>query len=174
MMTKNYRGYPDLHEHLEALRAKNLLITIDQPVNKDSELHPLVRWQFVGGMPEADRKAFLFNHVIDSHGRKFDMPVLVGAMAGNRAIYSAGMGVAIDQIAARWDQAIAHPIAPVLVTDADCQEVVWMGDDLIGPGRGLDSLPIPISSPGFDAAPTLTATNVITVDPETGVQNMGT
>ena len=174
MMTKNYRGYPDLHEHLAALRAKNLLITIDQPVNKDSELHPLVRWQFVGGMPEADRKAFLFNHVIDSHGRKFDMPVLVGAMAGNRAIYSAGMGVAIDQIAARWDQAIAHPIAPVLVTDADCQEVVWMGDDLIGPGRGLDSLPIPISSPGFDAAPTLTATNVITVDPETGVQNMGT
>ena len=35
-------------------------------------------------------------------------------------------------------------------------------------------LPIPVSTPGFDSAPTLTATNVITRDPETGVQNMGT
>jgi 4-hydroxy-3-polyprenylbenzoate decarboxylase len=35
-------------------------------------------------------------------------------------------------------------------------------------------LPIPVSTPGFDSAPTLTATNVITRDPETLVQNMGT
>ena len=41
-------------------------------------------------------------------------------------------------------------------------------------GNGLDRLPIPISTPGFDSAPTLTATNVITRDPDTGVQNMGT
>jgi UbiD family decarboxylase len=45
---------------------------------------------------------------------------------------------------------------------------------LQGEGRGLDRLPIPISTPGFDSAPTLTATNVITRDPETGIQNMGT
>ncbi len=31
-----------------------------------------------------------------------------------------------------------------------------------------------MSTPGFDSAPTLTATNVITRDPETGIQNMGT
>ena len=49
-----------------------------------------------------------------------------------------------------------------------------MGDALKGPGNGLDSLPIPVSTPGFDSAPTLTATNVITKDPETGVQNQGT
>jgi 4-hydroxy-3-polyprenylbenzoate decarboxylase len=45
---------------------------------------------------------------------------------------------------------------------------------LLGEGNGLDMLPIPISTPGFDSAPTLTATNVITRDPVTGVQNMGT
>jgi 4-hydroxy-3-polyprenylbenzoate decarboxylase len=45
---------------------------------------------------------------------------------------------------------------------------------LKGEGKGLDSLPIPISTPGFDSAPTLTATNVVTRDPETGIQNMGT
>ena len=48
------------------------------------------------------------------------------------------------------------------------------GQDLEGPGNGLDSLPMPISTPGFDAAPYITMTGVITRDPETGVQNMGT
>ena len=48
------------------------------------------------------------------------------------------------------------------------------GKDLEGPGRGLESLPIPISTPGFDAAPYLTATCVITRDPDSGIQNIGT
>jgi 4-hydroxy-3-polyprenylbenzoate decarboxylase len=48
------------------------------------------------------------------------------------------------------------------------------GDDLLGEGNGLDALPIPVSTPGFDGAPTLTATNCITKHPDTGVQNMGT
>jgi UbiD family decarboxylase len=51
---------------------------------------------------------------------------------------------------------------------------VLTGAALKGEGKGLDALPIPISTPGFDSAPTLTATNVITKDPETGVQNHGT
>ena len=42
------------------------------------------------------------------------------------------------------------------------------------PGEGLARLPVPISTPGFDSAPYLTATLCITRDPETGVQNMGT
>ena len=41
-------GYPDLHEHLQKLEEEGLLITINEPVNKDTELHPLVRWQFRG------------------------------------------------------------------------------------------------------------------------------
>ena len=48
------------------------------------------------------------------------------------------------------------------------------GEALQGEGSGLDALPIPVSTPGFDSAPTLTATNVITRDPETGIQNHGT
>ncbi len=42
------------------------------------------------------------------------------------------------------------------------------------PGGGLASLPVPISTPGFDSAPYLTATLCITRDPETGIRNMGT
>mgnify|MGYP006294932529 CR=1 FL=1 len=52
------RGYRDLHEHLKALDEAGLLWTIDQPVDKDSELHPLVRWQFRGGIAEKERKAW--------------------------------------------------------------------------------------------------------------------
>ena len=77
-------------------------------------------------------------------------------------------------IQAKWDHAIANPIEPRLVNDAVCHEVVIEGEALKGEGHGLDRLPIPISTPGFDSAPTLTATNVITRDPDTGVQNMGT
>ena len=102
------------------------------------------------------------------------MPVVVGAIAANRAIYSIGMGVPVEEIQAKWDHAIAHPVRPRVVTEAVCHEVVIEGAALQGEGNGLDALPIPVSTPGFDSAPTLTATNVITRDPETGVQNMGT
>src|SRR5205809_8143453 len=79
------RGYPDLHEHLEALERAGLLITVDRPINQDTEMHPLVRWQFRGGIEEPDRKAFLFTQVTDGKRRKYDIPVVVGALEIGRA-----------------------------------------------------------------------------------------
>lgn len=167
-------GYNDLQQHIEELRAKGLLQEIDSPIDKDSEMHPLVRWQFVGGMHESERKAFLFTNIVNAKGRKYDIPVLVGGLAANREIYSVGMGCAVEDIQAKWDKAINHPIPPVLVSNPVCQEVILEGVALQGEGNGLDMLSIPISTPGFDSAPTLTATNVVTKDVNTGVQNMGT
>src|ERR1700746_1069992 len=86
------RAYPDLHDHVRTLERAGLLITVDRPINKDTEMHPLVRWQFRGGIEEKDRKAFLFTNVIDSQGRKYDIPVLVGGLAANREIYRIGLG----------------------------------------------------------------------------------
>ncbi len=168
------RGYADLQEHLEALDAAGLLLAVDEPVNKDTEMVPLVRWQFRGGLDESERRAFLFRNVTDSLERRYDIPVVIGALAANRAVYSVGMRAGVGEIQAKWDRAIADPIPPRRVNTAPCQEVVIEGDALLGEGNGLDALPIPISTPGFDSAPTLAATNVITRDPETGVQNMGT
>ena len=68
---------------------------------------------------------------------------LKGALAANRAIYSVGMGVALDDIQAKWDHAIANPVAPRIVETAVCQEVVIEGAALQGEGHGLDALPIP-------------------------------
>jgi 4-hydroxy-3-polyprenylbenzoate decarboxylase len=173
-MPETDRGYPDLHDHLAELERRGLLLRIDRPIDKDSELHPLVRWQFVGGLAEKDRKAFLFTDVRDGRGRRFGMPVVVGALAASRAIYSVGMGVPVEEIPGRWDRAIANPIPPRVVTRAACHDLILEGADLRGEGNGLDRLSIPISTPGFDSAPTLTATNVVTRDPTTRVQNMGT
>ena len=164
----------DFQEHLADLEAQGLLVRVERPINKDTELHPLVRWQFVGGIREDDRRAFLFTNVIDSAGRRYDMPVAVGALAASPRIYAVGMGKTVEEIGKTWMHAITQPITPVAVTGAPCQEVVITGDDLRRPGGGLASLPVPISTPGFDAAPYLTATLCITRDPESGVQNMGT
>ena len=37
-------------------------------INKDTELMPLVRWQF-RGLDERERKAFMFENVVDSKGQ---------------------------------------------------------------------------------------------------------
>ena len=167
------RAYRDLHDHLKALDAAGLLVTVDRPIDKDSEMHPLVRWQFRGGIAEKDRKAFLFTNVIDAKGRKYDIPVVIGALAANREIYRLGMGCDLDKINETWNHAIAHPIAPRLVKEAPCHEIVIAGRDLDTPGNGLDGIPVPISTPGWDVSPYTTLSQYITKDPDTGVQNMG-
>jgi UbiD family decarboxylase len=172
--TVSGRGYPDLQDHLRALDEAGLLRVIDAPVNKDTELMTLVRWQFRGGIPESERKAFKFTNVTDSHGRSYDMTVVVGALSATPTIYAMGMGVPLDQVGQRWREAITNPIPPVEITDAPCHEIVLTGDDLRGEGKGLDALPVPISTPGFDSAPYFTATACVSRDPDTGVQNLGT
>jgi 4-hydroxy-3-polyprenylbenzoate decarboxylase len=167
------RNYPDLHEHIRALDEAGLLITVNRLINKDTEMHPLVRWQFRGGIEEKDRKAFLFTNVTDSKGHKYDIPVVVGAIAANEEIYRIGMGVPLDQIDATWQKAMASPISPLIVENAPCQEIVITGDDLLKPGNGLDGIPVPISTPGWDNGPYTTLSQYITKDPDNGIQNMG-
>ncbi len=62
----------DFQTHLAQLESNGLLVRVDRPINKDTELHPLVRCQFLGGVPEDERRAFLFTNVIDSQGRRYD------------------------------------------------------------------------------------------------------
>ncbi len=164
----------DMREHLRRLDEKGLVTRIDRPINKDTQLHPLARWQFVGGLPETARRAFLFTNVVGSDGRKFDGQVVVGSLAANPEIYATGMGVPVEEIGDLWNRGIANPIEPVAVDNPPCQEVVITGEDLRKPGGGLAALPIPISSPGFDSAPYFTATLCVTKDPENGIRNMGT
>jgi UbiD family decarboxylase len=164
----------DFQQHLKLLEAAGLLVRIDRPIDKDSELHPLVRWQFQGGLPEGQRRAFLFTNVVDGGGRRYGMPVVVGALAASPQIYAIGMGKPVEDIGSAWLDAIAHPIPPLRMSSGPCQEIVIKGGELRKADGGLKLLPVPISTPGFDAAPYFTATLCVTKDPDNGIQNMGT
>jgi UbiD family decarboxylase len=167
------RGYPDLHEHVLALARAGRLVIVDEPINKDTEMHPLVRWQYRGGIPEGERKAFLFTQPTDGKGRRYGASVLVAGLAANPEVYRIGFGKPLDQIGRTWVNAIANPVAPRVVGEAPCQEIVVTGKDLDRDGAALDGLPVPISTPGFDNAPYLSAGHYITKDPDTGIQNVG-
>ena len=82
--------YGDAREHLQALEANNKLVRVKKEINKDKELMPLVRWQ-LRGLPESERKAFLFENVVDVKGRRYNIPVLVAAHAASKEVYAIGM-----------------------------------------------------------------------------------
>jgi 4-hydroxy-3-polyprenylbenzoate decarboxylase len=138
---------------------------------------PLVRWQYQG-LPDGQRKAFLFENVTDPQGRNYDCRVAVGALSASREIYKMALGVADDDkagaVAERWNLALSRPIAPRIVKSGPVKEVVLKGKEISRPNGGLLRFPVPISNPGFDGGPFLTAPYVVTKDPETGVVNVGT
>lgn len=163
--------YHSLRDYLETLEASGQLLRVTRPINKDTELHPLVRLQY-RGLPPAQRRAFFFEHVIDGQGHRYDMPVVVACYAGNRDIYALGMQCRPQEIYAKWQAALAAPIPPTVVPAGPVQEIVLPRERLHE--QGLHRLPVPISTPGFDSAPFLTAGNWVTRDPETGLLNVGT
>src|SRR5262249_19950301 len=170
---RHERRYPDLHEHVLALAEAGSLWRGGEPINKDTEMHPLVRWQFRGGIPEPERKAFLFTQPTDSKRRRYDAAVLVAGLAANREVYRIGFGKPLGAIGETWLAAMAAPIPPRLIEDAPCHEIVVTGRELERDGQALDGLPVPISTPGWDNAPYLSAGHYITRDPDTGIQNVG-
>jgi UbiD family decarboxylase len=166
------KSWSNLREYVQALDKAGKLVRITTPVNKDTQLHPLVRLQF-RGLAENDRKAFLFENVVDSRGHHYEIPVLVGAMAGSADIYALGMGCAVEEIHDKWGHALANPIAPIVVDTAPCQDICISDKQIAENGEGLGRLPIPISTPGFDNAPYTTASNWVSRHPETGLHNLG-
>ena len=94
----------DLRAHLEALEQHGKLVRATRPIDKDTELHPLVRWQFRGlprqaaGVPVRERHR--------SAGTPVRHPVVVGALAGSEEIYALGLGCQPGEIpttgSARW------------------------------------------------------------------------
>lgn len=164
--------YKDLREQIKALEAHGKLVRIKKPINKDTELIPMVRWQF-RGLPEADRKAWLFENVYDVKGKKYNIPVLVASHAASTDVYAIGMMCKPEEITEKWTQAQLHPIEPKMVKSGPVQEEVHLGDKLLEHG-GMDEFPVPITTPGFDNGPYIAGPAWITKDLDTGVRNVGT
>jgi UbiD family decarboxylase len=163
--------HQDLRESIAALEAAGKLVRVRRAINKDTELHPLVRWQF-RGLKEDQRKAFLFENVVDSKGKKYESPVLVGGLAASAEIYCMGLKCGPEEVADRWIHAMDHLIEPEVVGYGPVMEEIHTGKDLLSKG-GFHEFPIPISTPGFDNGPYITAGHWITKDPETKRRNVG-
>ncbi|MBI2371190.1 MAG: UbiD family decarboxylase [Deltaproteobacteria bacterium] len=148
-------------EYLERLEQDGEIAHVTREVEREWEIPAVTRK--VLQMPSARRPALIFDRV-----KGFQMPLCVGLYT-NRRRYAKALDVKEEQILARWDAAFTHPIPPERVTEAPCQEVVLTGEQ-----ASLDRLPLPVWTPGRDAAPYVTAPCVIVRDPETGFVNLGT
>ena len=166
------KPYPDLRALIEQLDEHGLLLRVQRQINKDTEMHPLVRWQYRGLKAHA-RKAFLFENVTDSKGGEYPgRRVLVGGLSGSIDIYCLGLQCTPEEVPDRWTYAMDHLVEPVLVSSGPVQEEIHQGPDLLA-HAGLNEFPVPISTPGFDNGPYVTGGTWITKDPETGERNMG-
>ncbi len=167
----------DFQEHLATARCARPAHA-HRPADQQGHAN-CIRWcagNFRAGSPKTSAARFCSPTSSIARGRRYDIPVAVGALAASPEIYARRHGRAGRRRSARPGRTpIANPIPPVVVASGACQEVVITGDAICcEPGGGLARLPVPISTPGFDSAPYLTATLCITRDPETGVRNMGT
>lgn len=163
--------FKDLREYIGGLEKQGLLYRVGRKVCKDTELMPMVRWQY-RGLPESSRKGFVFESVTDAKGREYDAQVAVSILGASEAVYAAALQADPKKITEIWNRALDRPLDSVTVdkSKALCKEHIHKAGD----GIGLDEFPVPISLPGFDPAPFVTAPYVITKDPETGVRNVGT
>lgn len=163
--------YRDLRAFLDTLEGRGKLYRFAAPVDKDRELFPLYRIQ-LQGLPEAERKVFLFEDVRGARGNRYAMPVVAGVYGVTEEIVALGMGCAQrEEMLERWHDALEHPIPPAIVANGPVQEVVHVEDDL--QSCGLDELPAPLEEPGFSQVIRV-GLPMITRDPESGVLNVGT
>lgn len=165
-------AYKDYQEFLKALDQAGLLVTVSAPINKDTQLAPLVRLQN-RGLPDEQKKGFLFTNVTDSKGKRFSMPVAAAAHTASRACQAVAMQCRPEEIFDRLFQASGRrPIEPKLVKNGPAQEVVHIGDSLLEKG-GVGEFPVPISTPGYDGGPIMSGCVWVTKDPDTGIRNAG-
>lgn len=167
--------YRDTREYLEELDRRSLLRRVTRTTNKDTEVMPLVRWQF-RGLDVEQRTGWLFENLTDSRGRSFDASIAVAIVGASPQVYAAAIGVdSPDKIGAKWLQAERNPLPPVTVAAADApvKEKIIKGDDLLKTG-GIDAFPVPVVNPGTDSSAYFSAPVWISKDPETGVYNAGT
>ena len=127
----------DFQEHLADLEASGLLVRIDRPINKDTELHPLVRLAIHRRHSRRASAARSCSPMWSIRkGRQYDMPVVVGAIAASAEIYALGMGSRSRRSAKPGWRRSRNPIAPITVPSPPCQEVVITGDELRSPAAG--------------------------------------
>ncbi len=162
--------YRDLRAFIQELETRGKLYRWQRPVDKDSELMPLMRLQYRGLSDEA-RQAFLYENVTDAKRGRYEMRVVTGVYGASRQILALGLGCEDPQeIYEKWRHALGHPMDPVRVNSGAVHEEVHTGREL--EKFGLTEMPAPVEEPGFSGGIRVTAP-FITQEPESGTRNVG-
>lgn len=148
---------PDLRAFLSYLGARGELAVIDDPIDPHFEVAAHIRRSSDVGGP-----AFLFRNVKGTR-----MRTAAGLFCSTSKALHALETDSHEEATARFADAIANPVAPIVVPSGPCKEVVLTGDDV-----DLGQLPIATYSEQ-DPGPFITVGVEITKDVETGVRNAG-
>jgi UbiD family decarboxylase len=156
-------AYKDLREYLAALETRGKLHHVKKEVDPGWEVAAVLRRVFQR-VPRERRPAVMFERI-----KGHDMPLVAGILGASPEVYALALETTVDGIADKWAEAQNHPIPPLRVATGPVKDVVLTGD-----AADVTKLPLCIWTRGQDPAPYVTGPCVISVDPETGVRNMGT
>ncbi|MBI3089659.1 MAG: UbiD family decarboxylase [Candidatus Tectomicrobia bacterium] len=154
--------YVNLRQYLESLERAGLLRRIAVEVDKDWEIAAVAKRLFQR-LPEARRPGLLFERV-----RGFSIPVAAGVFGASPEVYATALECRPEEIHARWRHAFSHPLPPRVVAHGACKEHILRGE-----AADLTSLPVPTWTVGEDPSPYITAGQVISTHPDTGLTNVG-
>lgn len=154
-------AHRDFRDFLAVAEQRGRVRRVAKEVDPAWEPACLAKWAFQA-LPDETRFGLVFDNV---KGSAFSLAT--GVLGNSYESYAMALGVEPEEITDKWIDALRNPIEPRVVETAPCQEVVRMGDE-----AKLGDLPIPVWTPGKDAAPYIT-TIVINRHHDTGAQNMG-
>ena len=155
-------AYKDLREYLAALEMRGKLHHVKKEVDPDWEVAAVMRRVFQR-IPRDRRPAMTFERI-----KGHQIPLAAGVLGASPEVYALALETTVDQIADKWVKAQTHPLPPVRVSTGPVKEVILKGDQ-----ADVTKFPLCIWTRGQDPAPYVTGPCVISVDPETGVRNMG-
>ena len=149
--------YIDARSFLEVLADNDLLHHIKRQVDRRFEVAAGIR-----KISDENGPALIFDDVSG-----FDVPIMGGLFATRQHSLLA-MGVDdYEEAVLRFGYGVQNPIKPKIVGEAECQQVVYTGEDI-----NLLDLPHPIYSEG-DSGPFISSGTIFTHDPESRIGNVG-
>jgi 2,5-furandicarboxylate decarboxylase 1 len=146
--------FNDLREFITFLESQGELIRTQKPVDVKYEISAYIR-----KTSDVQGPALLFENLKD-----FAMPVLGGVFATRKRAFLA-LETSNEEYVNKFQSALDHLLAPKLVANAPCKEVIIKGKDV-----DLNKLPVPIFSEK-DPAPFITLGLCISRDPKSGGKN---
>ena len=152
--------YRDLREFLKKLEKEGEVLKIEPEVDLKYEVGAVCRLALDRGGEERN-KALYFSRL---KGNSY--PIVVNLLA-TRKRYCLALECSAEEVHREWIRRTQKPVAPELVKDGPCKEVVRVGKDV-----NLFQLPIPWWN-NLDGGYYITFPCYISKDPETGIRNAG-